>query len=207
MYPVHNVFRDTLGAAPRLVGGVAEDDGSRRQMVGNFYDNVIAFLHVHHRGEEELIFPLLRERSSENLALIDLIAGQHHDIDELVSQSTSLLDQWDKADGGAKLQCAQTLEALGDAMTKHLDDEETELLPLCSVTMTEPEWGALPGHAMAAFGGDKIWLILGLIRERMNDLQRDRMTAHMPPPAVDMWTNFGQSAFEQLMVEIGPLHN
>jgi Hemerythrin HHE cation binding domain len=205
MYPVHNAFRDTLAAAPWLVGDVAESNDSRRELVGNFYNNIIAFLHVHHHGEEELVFPVLRQRSPENLVLINLIAEQHHDIEGLVSESVSLLEQWCDGDEGIKRQCAQTLCALGEAMREHLDDEEARLLPLCSTTMTEPEWGALPGHAMAAFDGDKIWLILGLIRERMNDVQRERMLAHMPPPAVQMWTNFGESAFDQLMGEIGPL--
>ena len=49
---------------------------------------------------------------------------------------------------------------------------------------------------MANFHGDKIWLILGLIRERMTDEQRAAMLEHMPPPAVEMWTGFGEQAFQ-----------
>ena len=55
---------------------------------------------------------------------------------------------------------------------------------------------------MAAFDGDKIWLILGLIRERMNDEQRTAMLEHMPPPAVEMWTSFGEQAFKDLSTEV-----
>jgi hypothetical protein len=54
---------------------------------------------------------------------------------------------------------------------------------------------------MGAFAGDKIWLILGLIRQQMNDEQR----ARKPPPAVEMWTSVGESSFNQLMAEVGPL--
>ena len=46
------------------------------------------------------------------------------------------------------------------------------MLPLAAENLSMEEWGALPGHGMANFHGDKIWLILGLIRERMNDEQR-----------------------------------
>ena len=49
---------------------------------------------------------------------------------------------------------------------------------------------------MANFHGDKIWLILGLIRERMTDEQRAMMTEHMPPPALEMWNGFGEQAFK-----------
>ncbi len=78
----------------------------------------------------------------------------------------------------------------------HLDEEETNVLPLAADNLSMEEWGALPGHGMANFHGDKIWLILGLIRERMNDEQRAAMLEHMPPPAVDMWTGFGEQAFK-----------
>ena len=45
------------------------------------------------------------------------------------------------------------------------------------------EWGALPGHGMANFHGDKIWLILGLIRERMTDEQFRTLVYLLPPPS------------------------
>jgi hemerythrin-like domain-containing protein len=205
MYPVHNAFRDTLSAAPRLIGSIPDGDQARRELVGNFYRNIIAFLEVHHHGEEELIFPLLRQRCTEDLALVDEVAGQHRDVDEFVGQSVAFLEQWDNGVREAQARCADTLGALGARMKEHLGDEETRVLPLCSTNLTEQEWGALPGHAMAAFAGDKIWLILGLIRERMNDEQRARMLAHMPPPAVEMWTTVGETSFNRLMAEVGPL--
>jgi hemerythrin-like domain-containing protein len=205
MYPVHNSFRDTLSAAPHLVGSVDDGDQARRELIDNFYRNIIAFLHVHHHGEEELVFPLLRQRCPEDLVMVDVIAGQHRDVDELVDQSVAFLEQWAAGAEGSQAQVADTLGALGVRMAEHLDDEETKLLPLCSTNLTEQEWGVLPGHAMGAFAGDKIWLILGLIRQRMNEEQRARMLAHMPPPAVEMWTTVGEASFTQLMAEVGPL--
>jgi hypothetical protein len=60
----------------------------------------------------------------------------------------------------------------------------------------------MPGHALAAYDGDKIWLILGLIRENMTQAQRDAMLAHMPPPPRDMWINFGNAAFDEFIAEV-----
>ena len=92
--------------------------------------------------------------------------------------------------------------ALGAHLELHLTNEETNALPLAAEYLSPEEWGALPGHGMAAFDGDKIWLILGLIRERMNDEQRTAMLEHMPPPAVEMWTSFGEQAFKDLSTEV-----
>jgi hypothetical protein len=46
----------------RPLASAAEGDEARRELIGNFYRNIIAFLYVHHHGEEELVFPLLHQR-------------------------------------------------------------------------------------------------------------------------------------------------
>ena len=91
---------------------------------------------------------------------------------------------------------AQGLYALCGHLEEHLEEEEQNVLPLAAANLSIEEWGALPGHGMAHFEGDKIWLILGLIRERMTDEQRADMLAHLPPPALEMWTGFGEQAFK-----------
>ena len=71
MYAVHGVFRDSLGAAPTLVGGIAPGDAERAALIANYYENVLSFLEAHHDGEEQLVFPLLRERCTGAAALVD----------------------------------------------------------------------------------------------------------------------------------------
>ncbi len=84
----------------------------------------------------------------------------------------------------------------------HFVEEETEILPLASAHMSAEEWGALPGHAMAHFSGDKIWLILGLIFEQMTDEQlADTMTL-LPPPVVDMWKTTGKASFDDFVARV-----
>src|SRR3984885_7387284 len=202
MFAVHQALRDSLSAAPRLVAGIDADDEARSALVSSFYDNVIAFLHAHHEGEEALIFPLLRERCPGQLEMIDTVAAQHRDVDELVTKSVELLEGWSAGDAAAKDGCAQSLGALGQRMREHLDDEEQQLLPLCATNLTEQEWGALPGHALGSFTGDKVWLILGLIREHMTDEHRAEMLAHMPPPAAEMWTTIGEKSYIEMMDEV-----
>ncbi len=68
------------------------------------------------------------------------------------------------------------MDALCTHLGEHLDEEEQKVLPLAAANLSMEEWGALPAHGMANFHGDKIWLILGLIRERMTDEQRAEMT-------------------------------
>jgi hemerythrin-like domain-containing protein len=177
MVAVHAVFRDTLGAAPALIDDASNGDAARAALIANYYDNILRFLQVHHESEEQLVFPLLH-------------------------QAQRAVAAWEAGDDDGGPAARDALESLRVQLVGHLDTEETTLLPLCGANLSPEEWGAIPGHALASYSGDKVWLILGLIRERMNDEQRAAMLEHMPPPARDMWTGFGQQAFNDLSAEV-----
>jgi hypothetical protein len=172
-------------------------------VIGNLYVNVLDFLAGHHGGEDELVFPRLTARRPDDAPEVERIAAQHHDVDGALAASRQALAEWSGGGVAAQQRVADCLTDLGATLVAHLDEEERVVLPMCAESMTAPEWGELAPHGMQAFGGDKIWLILGLIRERFTQEQRDRMLAHMPPPAVEMWTGFGENAFNELMADIG----
>ena len=197
MFAVHGVFRDALGAAPTLVGGIAPGDAERVALIANYYENILSFLHTHHEGEEELVFPLLRERCDGAGELMDRMAEEHHEALELLEQARVALAAWPAGDAAAQQAAQERLVELGSHLNEHLLEEEQKVLPLAGANLSMEEWGAMPAHGMAAFDGDKIWLVVGLIRERMNDEQRAAMMAHMPPPALEMWTGFGEQAFKE----------
>jgi hypothetical protein len=204
MYAVHGVFRDTLGAAPRLVGDIAAGDAARVDQIGNYYDNILYFLEAHHDGEEAIVFPRLRERCPGEETLLDSLESEHKEALRLLAEARASLAKWPGADGdaAARVAVAESLEALRAQLVTHLDGEEQRVLPLCAENIAAEEWGQLPGHALAGYQGDKVWLILGLIRQRMTQGQRDSMLAHMPPPARDMWTSFGENAFNELSAQV-----
>ena len=206
MYAVHRVFRDTLGAAPRLVGDIAPGDAARVDQIANYYDNILYFLEAHHDGEEVIVFPRLRERCPDDAALLDSLEEEHKEALKLLAAARGPLAEWPRADGdtaaAAQTAVAESLEALRAQLVEHLDEEETRALPLCAEHILSEEWGQLPGHALAGYQGDKVWLILGLIRQRMTQEQRDAMLEHMPPPPRDMWINFGENAFNELSAQV-----
>jgi Hemerythrin HHE cation binding domain len=207
MYAVHGVFRDTLGAAPDLFGGIEPGDAERTALIANYYENILSFLEAHHDGEEKLVFPLLRERCAGEDALVERMTDEHHEAMRLLGEAKGTLEVWPAGDATTQTAALDALVALNSQLVEHLDEEEREVLPLAATNLSAEEWGALPGHGLANFHGDKIWLILGLIRERMNDEQRAAMLEHMPPPAVEMWTGFGEQAFRDysalVTVEVG----
>ena len=143
-----------------------------------------------------MVFPLLRERAAGAGELVDDMTEQHHEAIALLQEARAALAAWPGGDAATQQAAQERLDALGSHLCEHLEEEEAKVLPLAAEYLSMEEWGALPGHGMANFHGDKIWLILGLIRERMTAEQQAAMAAHMPPPALEMWTGFGQQAFK-----------
>jgi hypothetical protein len=201
MAAVHKVFRSSLASGPDFVGSAAGND-ERRALIADYYANVMSFLEVHHDGEEALIFPLLIERLPDQRALVEQIAGQHADVLGRLQAVNESINSWQANGDSQATELIGSLQALHDALIPHLDREEAEIVPLAAECLSVEEWGALPGHAMGNFKGDKIWLIMGLVRENFTQQQRDMMLAMMPPPARQMWENMGEAAFNQMIADV-----
>ena len=112
------------------------------------------------------------------------------------------LSSWGTVGSSDGPEVVRSLQALDTALSPHLDQEETEVVPLANEYMTVEEWGMLPGHSLGNFKGDKIWLILGLVREHFTLEQRDAMLERMSPPALQMWQSFGEASFNDLIAQV-----
>jgi hypothetical protein len=203
MLGIHQVFRDAFGCAPQLVGSVCNDHSDRVDAVASYYANVLAFLHAHHEGEDELIWPKLVERAPEQAELITRMQSDHAGLLDSLTESERRLAAWRAVpdiDRGASL--AAALATLGVLCAAHFDEEERKVLPLAAQVCTVEEWAELPGHAMRSFGGDRLWLILGLLQEQMPSEARPGMEANMPSPVREMWQGSGRAQFEEFITAL-----
>jgi hypothetical protein len=203
MIQLHQVFRDALGGAAPMVGSVPAGDLERADVVGSYYANVLALLHSHHEGEDELVWPRLIDRAPDDGDTIRRIAGQHDGVLAALEDAEAKLAAWradPHIDAGAHL--AAALATLGAELSLHLDEEERVILPIASRYLSPQEWGELPGHGMAHFTGDKMWLVVGLIQEQMRPEQIAVMESHMPPPVREFWVSQGRSQFEAYIADV-----
>lgn len=202
MAAIHRVFRGAFDMGPRLVASAPAGDASRVDTVASYFRNVLEFLHVHHSSEDLLVFPRLRERTDQD-ALIGSLDAQHDAVDAAAQTAREKLERWAATSTAEDSQgFSAAWSALGDVLTQHMDDEEELASPLIEQHITLEEWQELPGHAMAAFQGDNIFLILGLVRDQMTQNQRDRMLEEMPPPAADAWRNLGITAYTTMVKDL-----
>ena len=208
MFIPHNMLRDALNRAGVLIGSVTPGDTARAAVIGSFYDNVLRFLDAHHGGEDELLYPLARERRPEHVDVFDRMQGEHEAAASSDASVKQVLAGWiadPSSDNATAL--VQALGELQTVLGAHLVDEEGTFLPIAASTFTIEEWSALPGHVARTFTGDKLWLILGLVFEQMTDEQREMTLAHMPPPLVEMWNGPGTANFAAFIADVRGTHD
>ena len=202
MRAVHGALRSAFGSADGLVTGAGADP-AKVETVGSFYETVLEFLHVHHDGEDVLIYPILKERCPDRVELLTRIDDQHALINEPLAQAKVALRSWREEPGpGTGTAVIGALGAIDQTMRPHFVDEEDEILPIASAYVAPEEWAQLPGHALRAMGDNRPWLALGLVREGLSDEQRALQLAGMPPRLQQLWTDDWAPRFTSFIAEV-----
>jgi hemerythrin-like domain-containing protein len=196
MYAVHNAFRRAFGEAPDQIESSLGGGSLDPRRVSDYVIDLLWFLETHHRGEDELVYPLLAERDAEHGDLFARMEAQHHDVESAIESTRTAAIAFG-ADGDEATAAALTA-ACGTLLTEldpHLSEEEKEILPIAADFLSVEEWGALPPHALQQYAGDRVWLPFGLVFEAMDADRQVLMLEHLPPPVQMMWTGGGSDAF------------
>ncbi|MFD0021092.1 hemerythrin domain-containing protein [Streptomyces sp. NPDC058382] len=183
MVLIHRVIRREFGLLPRLFRSAA-GDRARSGVVGAHALEMLSFLHTHHTGEDELLFPLLRERAVLDPELMDRMDAQHAQVDAAVAAVGAELPAWTaSADAGAGERMATLVDTVMPTLIDHLAEEEQEILPVVSRTLTQKEWDALGRHGMSAIPLMRRLIVLGHITEETDEAERRRFMRVVPAPA------------------------
>jgi hypothetical protein len=203
MLAVHQALERALTDISGQIDSADEGDVERAGEVVGYLHEVLWLLEAHHQGEDELLYPKLVDRAGEHVALYERMDAQHRAVSAGIlpvrAAGQAFAVSASSSDAAATKQACEELRA---TLLDHTTVEETEILPIAARCVTPPEWGELPGHAMATYRGERIWLPFGLVVEAMSDEQRDALFAHAPPPVSTMWHGGGADAFSQEMTLI-----
>lgn len=196
MVVVHRMFRREFSLAPTLVLGVAPGDAAQAQRVVAGVTSTLGVLHLHHTGEDLFLWPLLRERAPAQAALLDEMEAQHAQIDPLIERVEGLGATWAAEPTTETARpYADVLTAFHRSVVAHLDQEESDILPLAQVTVTEEEWGQLAEYTVGNTPPEQLLHLLGAILEDANPDERALMMSAVPPPALEEWAQFGRGAY------------
>jgi DUF438 domain-containing protein len=202
MLLIHRVLRREIGALPRLFRGAAGNP-ARAGQVSAHTAEMLEFLHVHHSGEDELLWPVLRTRVALEAELIDQMEADHRQVAAAVERLNRDLPDWGRtADAATGEQLASTAESLYAALESHLAEEELRILPLVSEHLTEQEWDALGEHGFAAIPPKRRLVVLGHILEEADPAERAHFVTKVPAPARIAFTLFGRRQFTREVAAI-----
>ena len=143
MLLIHRVLRREVGALPELIRR-ANNDPARARIVGPHAVEMLDFLHVHHSGEDELLWPVLRPRVAVEGDLLDRMEAQHHQVAAAIADVERDLPGWTtSADPVTGERIATRLGEMNTVLTEHLAEEEKQILPLVAANFSQAEWDAL----------------------------------------------------------------
>lgn len=202
MLAIHAALRRELGKLPGLVAQADQLSAADRAAVAQHWTLVGRFLTAHHTGEDEVLWPVLRERRPETSELVDDLEADHERFHVLLAQGDEIVASWDvtadqTADQVAErvAECEQIAADLAEGLRAHAAREESELLPLIPGAVTAEEWAQLPQHAQRAFAPEEMFTVLGMIMEELPPPAQAVMLAGMPEPAQQAWTAFGKEQY------------
>ena len=145
MLVVHTAMLREFRLAPGSVRRVAIGDARRARVVAGHLRFLTDLLHHHHQGEDDLLWPLLRARTSpQAVAVIDEVEDQHAALDHELGTVERFRVAW-ASDPSPRTQdeLAHHLEQLHVLLRDHLELEERALLPLAAAVLSEAEWHAV----------------------------------------------------------------
>jgi hemerythrin-like domain-containing protein len=165
MLVVHEAFRQSFGRMPALVREVTPGDVRRAEIVAGHVQLIEEFLHLHHKGEDDFLWPKLLDRAGERISpAIALLESQHEEIAALLAQTSKELEAWRKAPSTERgTELADSLERLGAVLTEHLAIEEKEVLPIAPEYVSAKEWHQMGDHAIKGLPKSKLPIIFGML--------------------------------------------
>jgi hemerythrin-like domain-containing protein len=180
---VHRTFRSAYEEAARLVRAAPEPSSARVTFLADHIDFALAMLHVHHEGEDELLYPKLIERAPDQAAITEQTKHQHQEVGRALDVASAACKAWRQRPSAETSEAlASALEHLNVVVQPHLDDEEQKVVPLAAVTLTQKEWDEIGEHAVAQIPRNKKGVAFGLILEPLGPADRAYMMRVLPAP-------------------------
>ena len=180
---VHRTFRNVYEESARLVHAAPAPSPGRVTFLADHIDFAIAMLHVHHEGEDELLYPKLIERVPDQAPMTEEVEHEHALIKTALESASAACAAWRErpsAETGEAL--AAALDQLNTVAQRHLDDEEQKIVPLAAVTLTQQEWDALGKHGVAQIPRNRRGIAFGMILDPLGEADRAYMKGFLPPP-------------------------
>ncbi|MFD0688080.1 DUF4267 domain-containing protein [Actinomadura fibrosa] len=193
MIVIHRGLRRESRLLGELVAATRPGDRARAGALTAHLSDYLLGLHNHHHGEDELIWPLLLSRVDLDADVVLRMEAQHEKVAATIGRLRELAGTWARtADAGDRDALVAALAEHRAALVEHLDDEETNLLPLAERHLTEAEWNTQGDHFAENTPKSKVLTFLGIVLEDATPQERAEFLSALPAPARAIWRLYGR---------------
>lgn len=147
MRVVHQALRRDLARARKVLAAGPVPTPDRQRAIGSHLTWMMGFLRAHHDSEDRGLYAVVRQRAAtradavEVVEVLDRMDAQHHAIAPAVTEVEAAAARLDAdASDAAVAGVVVALDALTAVLLSHLEQEETEAMPLVSELVTHAEW-------------------------------------------------------------------
>jgi hemerythrin-like domain-containing protein len=198
MVIVHRAFRREFALLPAMVTAVQEGDTDRSALIAAHAREWLGLLHHHHAGEDELLWPRLRDHRDIDTELVGRMEAQHERMAGIIGQVGGPLDRWAATAGlDQRAELAGLLARLRDGLDEHLADEEAHILPVVEVTLSAAQWEELGQRGIASVPKPRLLVVLGYMLEETTPEEAAAFLAHVPRPGRIGYRLVGRRKFQQ----------
>jgi hypothetical protein len=193
---VHNAFLWGYEQAPDAVRSVSPGDVRRSALVGRWLADMDASLHVHHEGEDTLLWDKLEQRAPACALHVGQMRVHHAQVQALLHEAAPLLEQWTAtADAAVGDRLADAYERTLAVLKVHLRREVVEVVPVVEKVVTQQEWSSLAEHGMSAIPRSRLMPQLGMLLACSPPPERAEFFATVPPPIRLLYRLVGKRQF------------
>ncbi|MBV9952916.1 MAG: hemerythrin domain-containing protein, partial [Acidimicrobiia bacterium] len=201
MYVIHRVFRRELPALAEAVRGVRTTAHVR--IVAGHLELVLAGLHMHHSGEDAIVWPLLTERCPGEVDVVRCLESQHEGIALAAEAVDARLAGWATTPIPAyRDELADAIDELTAVLTTHLALEEEEGLPLMRRSLTADEWAQVGTHGRTSMSSKQLPLLFGMLLEGATPEEAAKLSAELPPPVRLYLQTLGARRYRRYIAEV-----
>jgi len=166
---VHGALLRDLARARGVLAAATPPTGDQRRAVGEHVVWMMDFLHAHHTGEDEGLWPDLVARNPDAAALVESLEADHaHIAPAAHTVSVTAGAYATTTDDASRLAMSEALEQLDAVLAPHLAREVAEAMPVVAASLTRLEWETreqknnIKGKSTRQLALEGHWLLDGL---------------------------------------------
>lgn len=166
---VHSALRRDLSRTSEAASGNPAPGDDQRRAIGEHLEWMMDFLHRHHSGEDEGLWPLVRQQDPAAAALLDEMDADHVRIAPQLESVAAAGKRYGSDDSvQVRDELLAALVSLRVVLDPHLLREEEEAMPVVSSALTQAQWEKfnqehyIKPKSKKELGQEGHWLIDGI---------------------------------------------